>query len=116
MKHFAMLVVFLAGCANVEAQQAATHSGEQVVLTALQTFKVDTGTYPDNLQSLISDPGNVRHWMGPYLTAMPKDAWDNDYQYTVARGQIVLTSYGKDGQPGGSGADKDIQLYDPPQR
>lgn len=79
--------------------------------TALDTYRLDTGRYPENLSQLISD--DARNWQGPYLPSsnVPKDPWDNDYVYrTPGEGDrpFYLASYGADGQPGGSGLDEDI--------
>ena len=38
----------------------------------------------------------------------PKDAWGNDYVYTLESGKPVITSYGADGAPGGEGVNADI--------
>ena len=42
------------------------------------------------------------------IDKMPKDAWGNDFVYTLENGRPVITSYGADGVPGGTGADADI--------
>ena len=50
-------------------------------------------------------------WNGPYLKkAVPLDPWGKAYLYKVPgqKGDFELVSYGKDGQPGGSGEDADI--------
>ena len=33
---------------------------------------------------------------------IPKDPWGHPYQYAVNGGEVTLTSYGSDGEPGGS--------------
>jgi len=38
----------------------------------------------------------------------PKDAWGNDYVYTLENGRPVIVSYGADGVPGGDGPNADI--------
>ena len=42
------------------------------------------------------------------LDKMPKDAWGNDYLYTLENGRPVITSYGADGVPGGEGPNADL--------
>ena len=42
------------------------------------------------------------------IDKLPRDAWGNDYIYTLENGRPVITSYGADGVPGGSGYDADI--------
>ena len=72
------------------------------IASALATYRARTGAYPDQavgLGALIDLD---------IITRRPKDAWGNDYVYTLDRGQPVLTSYGADGVPGGQGLDADI--------
>ncbi len=76
--------------------------------TALDSFEVDTGSYPhgqDGLQQLIVQPADVTGWRGPYLKSdIPLDPWGHPYIYefpgrTNANGYDI-TSAGPDGQPG----------------
>ena len=50
-------------------------------------------------------PGSsLRRWHGPYVRALPSDPWGNPYLYRQpgAEGKAFdLTSYGRDGRPGG---------------
>src|SRR5262245_30311830 len=39
---------------------------------------------------------------------LPKDPWGHPYQYGVNGGEVTLTSYGSDGEPGGSDSAADI--------
>jgi general secretion pathway protein G len=52
---------------------------------ALQLFAVDVGRFPtssEGLQVLVSNPGNVEAWKGPYLKKqVPLDPWDKPYIY-----------------------------------
>jgi general secretion pathway protein G len=64
--------------------------------TALATYRLDMGRYPDQLNCLINPCGDG--WSGPYLDSdvIPLDPWKNDYQYTVKDGgrAFTLTSTG----------------------
>ncbi len=81
---------------------------------ALDQFRLDTGHYPgteDGLAALVAHPANEPHWDGPYLSKdVPLDPWGNPYQFRNPgeHGEYDLISYGKDGKPGGEGADADI--------
>ena len=81
---------------------------------ALDQFRLDTGGYPNaevGLKALVERPTNVPKWNGPYLRkAIPLDPWGKPYVYRVPgeKGDFDLISYGKDGQPGGSGENADI--------
>jgi len=79
---------------------------------ALTLYKLDTGTFPQNLLALREKPDNVPNWAGPYLAKdVPNDAWGRPflYKYPGDHGQEPdLMSLGADGQPGGEGTDADI--------
>jgi general secretion pathway protein G len=81
---------------------------------ALDQFRLDTGRYPNaevGLKALVERPTNEPKWNGPYLRkAIPLDPWGKPYVYRVPgeKGDFDLISYGKDGQPGGSGENADI--------
>jgi len=85
--------------------------------SALDSFRLDTGSYPSTSQGLAAlekDPG-VDGWDGPYLKkAVPKDPWDNPYAYVYpgTHGEYDLSSYGQDGQPGGTGDNVDINSWE----
>ncbi len=81
---------------------------------ALDTLRLDVGRYPsaeEGLAALMSNPGNLRGWNGPYLKkALPLDPWQHayTYQFPVGNGDFKVLSYGKDGKPGGTGEDADL--------
>ncbi len=65
--------------------------------------------YPDSLQELVTPDENGR----TYLTqeTVPKDPWGREYLYEQPSGNrayCLVMSYGKDGSPGGEGADRDL--------
>lgn len=75
--------------------------------TAMDAFEIDTGRYPtsdEGLAALLTAPGNVKAWKGPYLKKIPMDPWGNAYVYRYP-GQnhtngYDLSSYGPDGREG----------------
>ena len=82
---------------------------------ALDQYRLDTGNYPSaelGLNALLVRPPSVPGWNGPYLRKqVPIDPWGKPYVYRVPGEKGVdfdLLSYGKDGQPGGSGEAADI--------
>ena len=81
---------------------------------ALDQYRLDTGHYPapeSGLAALIQKPPNEAKWDGPYLKKIvPMDPWGRSYIYKVPgeHGEYDLVSYGKDGQPGGTGEASDI--------
>ena len=104
-KYFAQL-----GKSEVTVAKAQIDAFEK----ALDTFRLDVGRYPtteEGLASLITKPDTAAKWNGPYLRRqLPKDPWGNAYQYHSpgAKSDFDLLSFGRDGQPGGSGDDADI--------
>lgn len=84
---------------------------------ALDTYRLDTGRYPSTeqgLNALVTKPADVAKWNGPYLRkAVPLDPWGNPYRYKspAEKGDYEILSYGKDGQPGGSGDGADISNH-----
>ena len=97
------------GKSEVNAARAQIDALEK----ALDQYRLDTGAYPPTeigLNALLTRPGNDAKWAGPYLKkALPADPWGRPYQYRLGEnGGYVIVSYGKDGQPGGTGENADI--------
>lgn len=83
----------------------------QMLSTALDTYRLDVGSYPASLGELRT--GNAPGWDGPYLPReLPKDPWGNPYVYSLdsadAAKPFKLSSFGKDGRAGGEGDAADI--------
>jgi general secretion pathway protein G len=105
-KYFAQL-----GKSSVTIARAQIEGFEK----ALDTYRLDMGHYPTTEQGLAAlsvKPGEgADKWNGPYLSKkVPLDPWGHSYVYRSpgARGAFDLLSYGKDGQPGGTGEAADI--------
>jgi general secretion pathway protein G len=86
------------------------------VAAAVELFRSDVGRYPtsqEGLQALLTDPGNVEGWTGPYLKDARglKDPWNSTmiYQLEADGLHFKVISYGGDGKVGGVGADRDLQ-------
>ena len=84
---------------------------------ALDQYRLDAGHYPSTelgLNALVTKPENEPKWAGPYLRkAVPLDPWGKPYLYKAPgeRGDYDIVSFGKDGQPGGSGENADISNH-----
>ncbi|MDT0602819.1 type II secretion system major pseudopilin GspG [Thalassotalea castellviae] len=78
--------------------------------TALDTYRLDMGSYPSSLEELRKS--DKPRWDGPYLPkAIPLDPWGNPYVYSVPGedgNPYKIMSYGADGQPGGADGNADI--------
>jgi general secretion pathway protein G len=81
---------------------------------ALDQYRLDIGRYPDSelgLKALVQKPANEPKWAGPYLRKeVPLDPWSRPYIYKIPgeKGEFDLLTYGKDGQPGGTGENADL--------
>ncbi len=69
-----------------DARQAKAITDIKSCETALDNFKLDTGSYPTTemgLGALVSNVGNVPKWNGPYLKngQLTNDPWGKPYQY-----------------------------------
>ena len=58
----------------------------QTIDSALQMYKMDNYSYPPTsigLRALVENPGSsAKKWRkGGYIRRLPKDPWDNEYQY-----------------------------------
>jgi general secretion pathway protein G len=103
---------------NVDkARVTRAASDIRAIETALDLYRLDNFKYPTSeqgLQALVkqpADPTITNYRSEGYLPAVPKDPWNNPYLYTSpgADGrQYEITTYGKDGKPGGEGYDADI--------
>lgn len=85
----------------------------QVLTTALDSYRLDVGYYPENLVQLISSEDES--WDGPYFPqAIPLDPWKNAYQYSRTKNEqtgegFSLKSLGRDKKVGGEGEDTDVE-------
>jgi len=98
-----------------KAQDANVHAAKiqiEQVTAAIDLYRLETGRYPQRLEELVSNPGDVPRWKGPYLRkrSLMQDPWHNDlqYQYPGQHGAYDLYSYGADGRAGGEGNDAEI--------
>ena len=93
----------------------AAHAQIDALDKALEQFRLDVGRLPtteEGLAALNAAPAGMTNWGGPYLKkAVPLDPWGHSYQYAqpgTHQNDFDLMSYGRDGQPGGTGEDEDI--------
>jgi len=107
-----------------EARRVKAKMDIRTIESALKLYKIDSGEYPtteQGLQALINKPDTApvpMKWRdGGYLdgNAVPKDPWGNPYNYTSPTQDgkdYEITSYGRTGQPGGTGRDAEISSAD----
>lgn len=74
--------------------------------SALEMYKLDTGSYPSSdqgLNALINNMAQAPKWNGPYIKGgLPHDGWGHEYIYRFPgeHGEFDIMSAGADGQPG----------------
>jgi general secretion pathway protein G len=97
-----------------KSEVKATRAQIDALEKALDQYRLDTGHYPtteQGLAALVIKPADELKWDGPYIKkAVPLDPWGNPYLYKSPgeHGDVDLLSYGRDGQPGGTGEAADI--------
>jgi general secretion pathway protein G len=103
---------------NVDkARVTRAQSDIRAIQTALDLYRLDNFKYPtteQGLQALVkqpADPTITNYRSGGYLPSLPKDPWNSIYQYQNPGPDgrdYEITTYGRDGKPGGEGYDADI--------
>ncbi len=98
---------------KAKSETAAVQVGN--LTSALEILNLDIGRYPTSQEGLAALmhplPGAAR-WNGPYLRKAEGliDPWGRPYVYQSpgGHGDFDIVSLGRDGQPGGTGDDRDI--------
>jgi general secretion pathway protein G len=89
-----------------KAGAAGVHSLEMKV----EAYMLDNGSAPQSLNDLVTRPGNAANWNGPYAKPSDlKDPFQHPFFYKMPgdHGDFDIIFYGKDGQQGGDGLNKD---------
>jgi len=97
------------------ARRTSAKAQINAYMTALGSYKLDTGTYPSTeqgLQALRAKPDGVENWQGPYTDKeIANDPWGHPFVYKFPGehgDEPDILSYGLDGQAGGDGNNADI--------
>jgi general secretion pathway protein G len=105
------------------AKDKAARAQIELLGTALDSYRLDNGSYPSTQQGLdalwakpVTSP-EPRNWAGPYLKKrVPQDPWGNGYVYRSPGesnpDSYDLVSLGSDGSPGGEGENVDIKSWE----
>ena len=97
------------------ARVTAAHAQINAYLTALGSYKLDTGVFPSTeqgLQALRQQPEGVENWQGPYVQKeIENDPWSHPYVYHFPGDhgdEPDIISLGADGAVGGDGINADV--------
>lgn len=85
-----------------DSQRKTAKMDVQNLVTALDAYRLQKGRYPtaaEGLDALLRTK---------VVKELSDDPWGTPYVYALEDGEPVVTSYGNDGAPGGSGPAADI--------
>jgi general secretion pathway protein G len=101
-----------------KAEQKTAKAQIEMLMTALDAYRLDVGSYPsqqEGLEALIANTGGDG-WTGPYLkkNKIPDDPWKHPYlfQSPGEHGDVDIYSLGADNKEGGEGKDADVNSWD----
>ena len=99
-----------------EANRKAAAVQIEKISNAIELYKLETGTYPEEMVDLVEQPQGLDRWKGPYVRKKSQllDPWGNELvlKQPGEHGSFDLISYGGDGRPGGDGDAADITNWD----
>lgn len=108
-------IVALAANQIVGAKNKSNYKLAQTQLSLLSQkvgeYQSDVGSLPEDLNALVTAPGNAEGWLGPYSKEQQlKDPWGTaiEYRNPGTDAEFELVSLAADKKAGGEGVDKDI--------
>lgn len=84
----------------------------QTLAEKVHQYEMDTGTLPNGLNDLVSQPGGASGWLGPYAKdAELRDPWNTPFEYSAPGNSqpFEIVSFGADRKPGGDSVNADIR-------
>ncbi len=91
-----------------DAQVTTAKQQIQNFKSALISYRVTFNKFPSTEEGLGVLIENEKGKNFLDSKKVPLDPWDNPYVYKLDGGNYLITSYGADGQPGGTGNNADI--------
>ena len=108
-------IVALAANSIIGSRNQSNYRLTQTQLSLLSQkvteYQSDVGSLPEDLNALVTAPGNSDGWLGPYTSEKQlKDPWGTLIQFRNpgADSEFELVSLAADKKPGGEGVDQDI--------
>lgn len=86
----------------IEAERLPVLAAEdlRVIGKAVERYRARNGRYPVDPQALVPLE----------LERLPVDPWGRPYRYRLEGGSYVVETLGRDGNPGGTGEDRDMRV------
>jgi len=97
------------------AKRDVTATQIKSIESSLDSYRLDMGRFPKELKELIKDSTGKSAWDGPYMKKIPKDPWENEYQYRAPgkhNKDFDLYSLAADGNEGGEEDNSDITNWE----
>lgn len=107
----AILVILgaMVGVGVVQVQKTANKRAARTQIGMLEgavnLYRIDIGTFPNQLLDLVEQPADLRNpdkWHTFLEKAIPDDPWGNPYQYANDGDTFRIWSFGPDGADGGN--------------
>ena len=103
-----------------QARVTVARTDLHTIAAALKMYRLDNGDYPTTEQGLAalahsptSGPAPANYAPHGYLEQLPTDPWGRPYIYHApgeSGSGFDVSTLGKDGKPGGTGTDSDIDV------
>lgn len=87
--------------AGNDAKNDATRVQMNEIKTAITQYQIRFNSLPEQLETLRDGPSDAdkkARWSDPIFREIPKDAWENEFVYSVNGNTYELRSAGLDGQ------------------
>jgi general secretion pathway protein G len=99
-----LAIMNLVGTSEKAKEDLARSQIKGPLKTSISLYQLHTGSWPSGLNDLLTRPGNVPNWRGPYVEEVPRDPWGEEYQYRAPGSRnpsgFDLWSKGPDKQDG----------------
>ena len=95
-------------------EQFFTQHNLRQIAKGIEDFHQKFGSYPHSLDDVRNSVTNQDYWVGSDVDGAPKmvDGWGRPFLFSTNGNSCLLTSYGRDGLPGGKGLDCDLTSRD----
>lgn len=102
-------IVLVKGSSFVNEGRVSRAAADTAALGGyISEYKMEIGAYPASLTDLTQTNGQY----GPWILKVPKDPWNNDYQYRKTDDKFVVYSFGSDESNSGSSAANGVAKND----